>query len=303
MKTKPPISILHSLIFLSLIMLSGCGPEGDISEWRRFSQATDERHYHLFVPTGTLERNEPVALIINMHGATPSPGFLPTFGSFFQQIISGMPVHAAKNNYIVVHPQSRQVDGKQFWDTSDNVDVDFINGLVDHLISTLPVDPSRVFLSGFSSGGRLSWKLACEHGGRYAAIAVVAADRRAATACPSAKSVPVIAFHGTDDPTVSYAGGIESVESWAEEHQCQQREIIFQKADSACERWSGCNGETEMQFCGSEKAGHTWPSGPGSFVISAAGYGRTTYTINATDRLWDFFQAGVKGTHYLLSRK
>lgn len=290
MKTTPHRSILHSLIFLSLIVLSGCGPDGDINEWRRLSQATEERHYHLYVPTGTLERNEPVALIINMHGATPSPSFLPIFASFFQQVITGMPVHAAKNNYIVVHPQSRRLGDTQFWDTSDNVDVEFINGLVDHLISTLPIDPAKVFLTGFSSGGRLSWKLACEHSDRYAAIAAVAADRRAATACPTARSVPVIAFHGTDDPTVGYAGGLDSIETWAEEHQCQQREIIFQKADSTCERWSGCNDESEMQFCSSEKAGHTWPSGPGSFVISAAGYGRTTYTIDATDLIWNFFK-------------
>ncbi|MCG8668154.1 MAG: hypothetical protein MI867_01980 [Pseudomonadales bacterium] len=274
---------------LILTTLTGCIANGAIDEWRTYAQSPEERAYHLFVPENILENEELVPLVINMHGATPSPPATKTFGSAFQKIITGMPVHSANNGYIVVHPQARNIGGTQYWVTSDNLDVDFINGIVEALSNELPIDPRRIYLTGFSSGGILSWKLACEYSDRYAAIAPVAADRRAATECPNARSVPVLSFHGTADSTVGFEGGINSVTSWAEEHQCQTKEIVFSEKDSTCERWSNCDDGSEMQFCSSQEAGHTWPSGPGSFVISAAGYGRTSYTLDATDLIWKFF--------------
>lgn len=288
--------ILNLATVVVAIFLSGCAADGDISEWRSYPQQSypqqpEDRAYHLFVPDGVLASDQLVPLVINMHGATPAIASINTFASFFQQVISGMPQHAANNNYISVHPQGRTYEETQFWVTSDERDADFINGLVDDLIETLPVDPQRIFLTGFSSGGIMAWKLACEHSDRYAAIAAVAANRRAAEDCPDARAVPVIAFHGTDDQTVGYDGGITALETWAEEHDCQAREVVFQENDSTCERWSECNQGSEMRFCTSEEAGHTWPSGPGSFVISAAGYGRTSYSIDATDLMWSFFEA------------
>lgn len=272
-----------------LVFLAGCMADGDINEWRHYPQNNLQRDYHLYVPNGLLADDESVPLVINLHGATPSPDFTPTFGSYFQQIISGMPVHAANNHYIVAHPQSRQHGNTQYWVTSDNIDTDYINGLAQHLVDTLPIDPDKVYLTGFSSGGILSWKLACEYGERYAGIAPVAADRRAVPECPTASPVPVISFHGTDDPTVEFSGGLRAIEKWAEENQCAHRQDVFQKDDSTCENWTQCNGDSNMMFCRSERTGHTWPSGPGSIFISAAGYGRTTYSIDATDLIWRFF--------------
>ncbi|MDX1694082.1 MAG: hypothetical protein R3208_09970 [Ketobacteraceae bacterium] len=278
-----------AILMLLTALLSGCAGGGDINEWRNFSHADTNRQYHLYVPDGLLATNDLLPMVINLHGSTPAPSWIPTFGSFFQQVITGMPTHAAQHDYVVVHPQGRLLGDTQYWVTSDASDTGFINALVTFLTAELPIDPDRVFLTGFSSGGILTWKLACEHSERYAAIAPVAANRRAAMDCPGSRPVPVMGFHGTEDPTVAYSGGRYAMESWAAEHGCQQQEVFFQEADSTCERWHDCNNNSEMLFCSSEGAGHTWPSGPGSIVISAAGYGKTSYTLDATDRIWAFF--------------
>lgn len=295
-KTTKTITLL-----LALGNLAGCAADGDINEWRRFSQPAQEqkaaqpgtlrRDYHLYVPDGLLATNEPAALVINLHGATPAPAFARTFGSYMQQIISGMPIHAADHGYIVAHPQGRLHGDSQYWVTRDNIDTGFINGLVDELSEELPVDPQRVFLTGFSSGGMLAWKLACEYSHRYAAIAPVAADRRAAPTCDSARPIPALGFHGTADPTVAYDGGISAMETWAAEHSCSDKVVFLDKDDTYCERWTGCNSGSDIRFCTSVDAGHTWPSGPGSIFISAAGYGKTSYTIDATDMIWSFFNS------------
>lgn len=288
-----PFTVKTFFLATLLSCLAGCAADGDINEWRRFSQPGAERDYHLYVPDKVLENGEPVALVINLHGATPAPAFARTFGSYMQQVITGMPIHAADHGYIVAHPQGRLHGDIQFWVTSDEMDTYFINGLVDELAANLPVDPDRIFLTGFSSGGMLAWKLVCEYSDRYAAIAPVAADRRAVPQCPDAQPVPVIAFHGTEDPTVSYNGGYNAVQTWADEHQCNSREVFLEKDETRCERWSGCNADSDMRFCTSTGAGHTWPSGPGSIFISAAGYGKTSYTIDATDMIWNFFDSVV----------
>ena len=55
--------------------------------------------------------------------------------------------------------------------------------LTKELISTLMVDPERVYLTGLSMGGYGTWSLAAAHPGRFAAIAPICGGGAPAEAC------------------------------------------------------------------------------------------------------------------------
>ena len=82
-------------------------------------------------------------------------------------------------------------------------DVGFILGVVDRIATKLPVNPNRVYVAGFSAGARMAYHVACRAAPRIAAIAVLSGSIRD-DRCHAARSVPLIAFHGTADNKVAY---------------------------------------------------------------------------------------------------
>ena len=69
----------------------------------------------------------------------------------------------------------------------------------------LNVDPGRVFAVGFSNGGMLAYRLACEAPDTFAAIAVIAATMTAP--CSPSRPVSIIQFSALHDPLISYSTG------------------------------------------------------------------------------------------------
>jgi polyhydroxybutyrate depolymerase len=126
--------------------------------------------------------------------------------------------------------------GKQFWNADPSCcdfygrgqdDVTYIGELIDAVIATWPVDPTRVMLVGHSNGGYMGYRMACERADVITTVAILAGNTsRPATACAPAKPVNMLVMHGTDDATVSYAGntagiGAEAAASrWAQYDGC-----------------------------------------------------------------------------------
>ncbi len=84
-------------------------------------------------------------------------------------------------------------------------DIGWLRALISHLEQHYPIDRHRVILVGFSNGGMLAYRYACEHAPEIAGIAVVAASLQA-TGCTPAGPVAVVAVHGDLDERVPYAG-------------------------------------------------------------------------------------------------
>lgn len=78
--------------------------------------------------------------------------------------------------------------------------------LLDHLLATWPLDPSRVYLTGNSMGGYGTWGLAARYPRRFAAIAPVCGGGLRTEGFPgkvkALRAVPVWAFHGALDEVV-----------------------------------------------------------------------------------------------------
>lgn len=91
-----------------------------------------------------------------------------------------------------------------------------LDAFIDYAELTYNVDPSRIYVSGWSAGAGLSLAHAVFHGDRVAALAPIAAGVRLtnATLFPSGfcdiEDVPVWAFHGDQDDTITVDVSIDN---------------------------------------------------------------------------------------------
>jgi polyhydroxybutyrate depolymerase len=88
-------------------------------------------------------------------------------------------------------------------------DVAFLLALVDRLAAEGKVDPARVFVTGISNGGIMSFRLACEAAGRVAGVVTIVANLGVEVAgrCHPSRPVPLLMLNGTADELVRYQGG------------------------------------------------------------------------------------------------
>ena len=161
--------------------------------------ATDGYPYQLFVPrtaVGSSGRTWP--LMIFLHGSGER-------GDDINRVkVHGPPKIADRNSdfpFIVISPL---LPAEQDWDIAK------LEAILDHAMSTLPVDRSRIYLTGLSRGGHASWRWAAANPGRFAAVAPVAGRGDPATAC-ALKDKPVWAFHGDRDDVVIPEGSFAMV--------------------------------------------------------------------------------------------
>lgn len=80
--------------------------------------------------------------------------------------------------------------------------IDSLNLLLDHLLTTLRVDPSRVILTGLSMGGMATWFWGTNDPGRFAALVPVC-GLGAEWLTYTLVNKPIWAFHGTADGLIS----------------------------------------------------------------------------------------------------
>ena len=98
--------------------------------------------------------------------------------------------------FIVLAPQCKM---GEVWDPY-KLDI-----LIDEIVSSHPVDPGRIYLTGLSMGGFGTWDLAMLHPGRFAALApVCGASNLHRLAAQKVKDLPIWVFHGALDETVPY---------------------------------------------------------------------------------------------------
>lgn len=82
-------------------------------------------------------------------------------------------------------------------------DMAFLNGIIAEVGRHLPIQRGRIYVAGFSDGGRMAFHFACGAAPTVAAIGVVSGSLVDAH-CSPARPVPVIMIHGTSDDQVPY---------------------------------------------------------------------------------------------------
>lgn len=247
------------------------------------------RTYDLFVPSSA-DEGAPVTLVINMHG----------WGSSKEQQaeLSQMSDDAELRGYAVAYLQGYEDSFNSGFccgaASSDDIDdVAFAVAVVDDADSRGCLDRARVYATGFSNGGFMAYRLACEAAETFAAVAPVAGVLSIdLETCSPARPVSVLHFHGMDDFNVRYEGrpwlgvpGVpELMELFAAHDGCAAEPVVtFEQDDVVCETWPGCTDGTQVGVCRIEGAGHCWPGNP------ECTYGDSTTTISANARMFDAF--------------
>lgn len=255
------------------------------------------RTYTLYVPP-SFTPGTPAPLVFVLHGFTQSAQQIMNY-SEFNSI-------ADTAGCIVVYP-----DGVgNAWNTNSGMsggstadDIGFIATLTDTLFSQYGIDTNRVFSCGFSAGGYMSHRLACESPRCYAAIASVAGTMStgAYAACLPSRPVPVMQIHGTADFIVSYNGGFggvsvaDVISKWVSANACPTQPQVTNMPDlvltdlSTVERsvYAPCAGTSEVILYKVNGGGHQWP---GTSAI-AGGIGTTNQDIKASAEIWNFFRS------------
>jgi polyhydroxybutyrate depolymerase len=152
--------------------------------------------------------------------------------------------------------------------------------------------PARVGAAGFSAGGGVTARIACELAGRVAAVATVAAGLfTEAAECRPSRPIAVLSMHGTADEALPYGGQAASVASplplpalptwlaeWATRDGCpDDPDVFLDTAEVTGVRWSGCRDGTEVVHYRINGGGHQAPR---------AIAGRPFAEV-----VWDFFAA------------
>ena len=156
------------------------------------------------------DANQPAPLLLFLHGYTGS-------GEGEAAYWKVGPAADARG-FVGAYPDGT-VDGQgnPFWNATDAScdferdgvdDVRYLMGVIAEIEAELAIDPKRIYVFGYSCGGFMAYRLACEEAGVVAAIASLAGATYADPAdCAPDEPVSVVEIHGTADEIVLYEGG------------------------------------------------------------------------------------------------
>jgi len=191
-------------------------------------------------------------------------------------------------------------------------DVPFFNAMLDKLAADYSVDAHRIFVTGYSDGGMMAFRLGCSMSTRVAAIAPVASamPKTMADGCQPSRAIPLLMINGAADPGVPYGGGIAkgagvvtlsaqaSAETWAKLDRCEPRPIQSvlprgdkQKPTIRIDAYSDCGSGAEVILYTIDGGGSTWPGGDQSATPAAKKAGKTGTDLDAGELVWKFFSA------------
>ena len=248
----------------------------------------------MYVPASYSPGND-LPLVLNFHVYT-SNAWQQAFYSNFNTV-------ADAEGFIIVYPDGTlDNQGTTHWNVgwggSTVDDIGFTSALIDSISAEYSINQDRVYSTGMSNGGFMSYQLACELSDRIAAIASVTGSMNLGwfNSCNPNHPMPVMEIHGTLDPTVSYNASsfTESIpdilDFWANFNNCNSTPIISNVPDIITT--DGCTAEHQIWENGDNGATvehykiidgeHTWP---GALAIA----GVTNQDINASEKIWEFF--------------
>jgi polyhydroxybutyrate depolymerase len=225
------------------------------------------RYYLLDVPSDA-DNETPLALVFGLHGYDMNNVAVVDLYNFTSR---------SNGRAITVLPQGEGPPPGDVSHWGDHVlestwmaneaNYSFIQALMLDIQDRFCVDPSRVFITGFSMGGFFTNSLACAHSDWFRAFAPVAGGGPGS--CANANAKPAIMLHhGTTDDIVTIDSGEASRDFWVEHNGC---------ASTTTQSYTGC------QSYGScpEASPVTWCVGNWNHTISAT----------ASANIWSFFDS------------
>jgi predicted peptidase len=164
-------------------------------EAKRFQAAVSRSYdlpYWLHRPD---ELAEPSPLVLFLHGAGERGDDLDRVA------VHGPPKQVAAGQQLPFILAAPQCPTDSWWTWQEEA----LDALLDELLTTHPVDPERVYLTGLSMGGIGAWQLAARYPERFAAVVPICGNAGPWMA-RRLVGLPIWAFHNEDDPVVPVTG-------------------------------------------------------------------------------------------------
>ncbi len=222
----------------------------------------DNRSYIKYLPTGFDQNTESLPVVFILHGLGDVASNMAGVGT--NDI-------ADTARFIAIYPQGVQNSyGSNAWNngtllSSTVDDVAFIDALITEMILSHNANPSRIYVTGFSMGGIMSYHLACNLNDRIAAIASMSGTMSTSdiSSCVPAYQTPVMHLHGTIDGTVPYDSGAlpslslvpETMAFWEGVHTCGSTPDSTQIPNTANDGltvdrfvWTGCTPNESLEL-------------------------------------------------------
>ena len=175
-------------------------------------------------------------------------------------------------------------------------DTALFKAILAEVSTHLNVDARRVFATGLSNGGYMSYRLACEAADVFTAIAPGSGGLRGIP-CNPARPISVLDIHGTVDNLVPYSLQATSMSALATANGCaattRPATVPASGGDTTCVTYEGCPSGIEVTGCTIQGGGHVWfgdPScGTGAGSLGCMFVGTNSTFMNNTDAVWSFF--------------
>jgi polyhydroxybutyrate depolymerase len=284
-------------ILFALLSFSGraAGPSATATATLESGGLT--RSYLLHLPPA-YDGKSKLPLVLVLHGGTQSPESA--------EHMSGMSAKADRENFIAAYPKGTgRTSMFPTWNSGNCCayamdqhvdDAGFLRALIEKLEHDYSVDPRRVYVTGISNGGMMSYRAACELADKIAAIAPV--EGALNVECHPSAPVSVIIFHGTADRLVPYNGGSTpfqlgarrsdnsvagAVDFWVRQNGCSPSPKHEDTSAVHTDIFSGCKNGTAVALYAVQGGRHMWPGTPAS-----------ANRVPATDLMWAFFKAHPK---------
>lgn len=224
---------------------------------------------------------------------------------------SGFDPVAKENGFMVVYGEGTEFGGdRHAWNTGfllrrqvrDADDIAYLDTLIDQLINKYDADPTRIYLTGGSNGGMMTFVYAVARSERLAAIAPVVASMFTFEKKP-AVPLPILIINGAKDEEVPLAGGMsrnplvrraqdapykplaDVVQFWVEVNRSQKPAETLEEGTVTTSVYPAANDGAVTEFIVDAAGGHGWPGArswrDGNAPIQA---------FSGAERVWEFFK-------------
>lgn len=255
------------------------------------------RTYRLHLPVH-YDGTKALPLLIVFHGSSASASVIERETSLDER--------ADSLNFIVAYPEGLH----RGWNVGDCCNYSFVKhvddlgftvALINDLAHGLNLDTTKVYATGYSDGGTMSYLLACTYPEKFAAVAGVSGTLfDPYPTCDSTRKVPVMVIHGTGDKQIPFIGRTgntpatergqhtehsapDVVHFWIGQEHCTQ--VPEQTKSGTVIRDSYACGSSEVLFYTILGGSHGWPGGGRGWIFSPV----PPKDMIATDTIVRFF--------------
>jgi polyhydroxybutyrate depolymerase len=275
------------------------------------------REFVIHVPAAC-DKSLPSPLVLMLHG----------FGGTALNAAkeTGWSAKADEHAFIIAYPEATRPDASspqnfrrnpQAWNdgsgrfhaaTANIDDVAFIDAMIDRISAAWAIDRERIFVTGFSNGASMTFRLGAELSHRVAAIAPVAGTcwiekpkpANALSLCyitgtadslnPIEGGYPKLAFGGKEQGGQPKPAVQTFIDEWAAALHSPREPQLDENSNGVHKRVYGPGRQkAEIMLITVAGLGHHWPGGISQapqFLV-----GKPSQKLNATDVIWEFFRS------------